>query len=111
MNGLVTGYRIYRRDLPRGSHPPDEFFRRGDWVATGAGVLAFGSITQLDRTCDVDSDVYFSYTLVLDSGFETPYVSAPSTRSECGPNIADPAAGPRERPTGRRRVLRSDGRR
>jgi len=91
LNGLVTGYKVRYLVQPRGTAPPSNFAASA-WTDAGTGVLALGAPGQAAVDCGgADSDVYLTYQLVLDSGFEAPLVSASSTRTECGPNVADPA--------------------
>jgi hypothetical protein len=90
LNGLVTGYSVRYVIQPRGSQPPSNFAVE-QWTDSGNGILPLGSTTQAAVDCGgQDNDVYLSYQLHFDSGFAAPFVSASTTRTECGPNVADP---------------------
>jgi hypothetical protein len=89
LGGLVTGFSVRYLVQPRGAQPPSNFAVSA-WQP-GGGVLPLGSPAQAIVDCGgQDSDVYLSYQLHFDSGFASPFVSASSTRTECGPNVADP---------------------
>ena len=105
LNGLVQGYRAVTQVLPRGSAPPSDFDVRS-W-SPASDVLPLGAPAALSVSCDGDSDIYASYQLIFDSGFEAPLVSNTTTRVECGPNVANPGQGVRVKPEGRTRGSRS----
>jgi hypothetical protein len=91
LNGLVTGYSVRYRVQPRGTQPPSDYSAAA-WTDAGTGILPLGAPGQAAVDCGgADSDVYLTYQLHFDSGFAAPIVSASSTRTECGPNVADPA--------------------
>ncbi len=52
--------------------------------------MALDTPATVSETCATDSDVYYAHSIVFDSGFETAYVSANSTRVQCGPTVANP---------------------
>jgi hypothetical protein len=97
-NGLIVGYRAVTQVLPRGSAPPSDF-GAGSWNMAG-GNTPIGAPTQITVPCGGDTDVYASYVLLFDSGFQAPIVSNTTTRVECGPNVADPGQN-RVKPEGR----------
>ena len=86
----VQGFKIYQRIVPRGSAIPAN--TRSAWTAA-SGTLAFGAPdTPITVNCATNSDVYFAYSIVGDSGFETAQVGS-SRAGQCGPTLADPGKG------------------
>jgi len=86
----VQGFKIYQRIVPRGSAVPAN--TRTAWTAA-SGTLAFGAPdTPITVNCATNSDVYFAYSIVGDSGFEMAQVGT-SRAGQCGPTLADPGKG------------------
>jgi len=85
---LFDGYRLRYRTVPRDSGEPDD--PTTGWQPCG-GVIPIGQ----SGTCSVptpsDVDVYLSYSLLSDSGFESGVTGDEATRIQGGPNVADPA--------------------
>jgi hypothetical protein len=87
---FVVGYRIYQQRLEPGDLPPPTRSIDAGWFGTSTdGVcgetafVALGENFDVDVSCDRDTDVYLALSLVFDSGFETPVVSADSAVIEC----------------------------
>lgn len=99
---LVPGVCFYSQSLPRGSQPPtDTSTATGGWVAVDAGCIPFGSPASLPVACTGDSDVYVTYAFQNESGIPADHTTGAATRTECGPNIADPAVIIRATPSNR----------
>lgn len=88
LNGLVQGFRVCSQVLPRGSEPPSDF-NIANWDCDPATDSPLGAPVEAAAACAEDSDVYFSWALVMDSGFLSLLVSNNATRVECGANLAD----------------------
>jgi len=90
-------YKVYTKNQARGSAPPTDVDPTG-WTPGPTGDLGQSSLVAVncdEAPGDGAVDVYVAYTLVFDSGFETGFVSGGSgattaTRTECGPNVAEP---------------------
>ena len=88
-NDAIAGFKTYVQIVPRGMMPPADR-GLGSWteVASNDGLSSDASFVV---DCGgVNSDAYVATSVVLDSGFETMFVSANSQRIECGPNVANP---------------------
>jgi len=85
----VQGFRIYTNIVPRGALAPANL-RSAGWTAAGATQPFGAPNTVVPVTCATNSDVYFAFSIVANSGFEMVHVG--TTRAgQCGPTIADPA--------------------
>lgn len=103
LNGIVTGFSVRYLVQPRGTQPPTNFAASA-WTDAGTGILPLGAPAQAAVDCGgADGDVYLTYQLHFDSGFASPLVSASTTRTECGPNVADPAERIRIKPDTRQK--------
>lgn len=89
---VLTGWRLYKFEVPRGGAAPSTL-AVADWqlVTTFAGTTTnVGSAT---FQCDdpANNEVFLALAPDLDNGFTTSaYVGGVSTRIECDPNVADP---------------------
>ena len=86
---VVTGYKVFTQVLPRGSVPPSSRDSSAGWVEAGGANSGETATVQVDCSAG-DSDIYVTTSLTLDSGFETPVVSANSQKVDCGTNSANP---------------------
>lgn len=76
LSEVIVGYRVYERK----TYLPPADRHRSAWTAAGPAVT-LGTTTNLQIHCDSPYDAYFlAISLVLDSGFETGYVSESSSR-------------------------------
>ena len=114
----IMGYRVYECVLPSGSPPPvpgDACWTLADEAVVETGAPSTNTVLCGDAPPDGADDVYMSYKLILDGGFEVDLqaggsMDTTSSRVECGPNLAeDPQDririrkdGLRQRPTTRR---------
>jgi hypothetical protein len=85
---LIAGYRTRFKTQVSDTPPEDE--NTAGWPDCGSGVTPLGQPGNCSVPCAGDTNVFVSYSLVFDSGFELGIVGAPSTRAECGPNLAEP---------------------
>jgi hypothetical protein len=85
---LIAGYRARFKTQLTDTPPEDE--DTAGWPDCGGGVTPLGQPGNCSVPCTGDTNVFVSYSLVFDSGFEMGIVGAPSTRAECGPNLAQP---------------------
>lgn len=86
---LIDGYRLRYKTVPRGGAKPDNP-PTGGWTDCGGGPVALGQ----PGTCNVptpgDIDVFLSYSLLMDSGYESGVTGDESSRVQGGPNVATP---------------------
>lgn len=86
---LIDGYRLRYRTVPRGGAVPNDPLA-GGWTDCGGGPVALGQ----PGTCNVptpgDVDVFLSYSLLVDSGYESGVTGDESSRVQGGPNVAVP---------------------
>jgi hypothetical protein len=88
---FVPGVCWYFQVLARSAQPPsDTNLATGGWVDSGV-CSPFGAPAQISVPCTGDSDVYTTYALQNESGIPADHTTGPGTRTECGPNLADPA--------------------
>jgi len=95
----VQGFKIYTLiRSPRSAAAPS--LSRSAWTSA-SGVLPLGGPdTPITVNCAVDSDVFFAYSIVANSGLELAHVGS-SRAGQCGPTIAepqDPKVKPIDRP-------------
>jgi hypothetical protein len=94
-----VGYKVYGKLQARGSAPPTDRDAAG-WTLLNLDGGAPQVVTPLGGPVDLEllgqcasnQDLYLGTALVMSSGYETPLVSADSTRVECGPDLANPAS-------------------
>jgi len=87
---IVAGYRLFQQHLPSGTPAPtnpsiDEWEALSDVVPLGEPVNAI-------LPCGPSSggSVFVAAALVFDGGFQTSYLSGPTSRLECASTLADP---------------------
>jgi len=106
--GMIQGYQIYAREVPRGAPPPTDT-NEENWTPVGP-VTPLGEPGAASLSCTGDTDQYLTAGLVFDSASLTRYLSGSTTRFECGANLADPAdviqRKPRNREAPRSRTKR-----
>jgi len=96
----IQGVRIYQKIVPRGTPVANVGNARGTYTAA-TGVLPLGSPNQvLTVNCATNSDVYLTYGVVGDSGFEAAQVGTVRA-GQCGPTLADPSDGHGKKPINR----------
>lgn len=102
----VRGYRVYLRETEIESAPPVER-ATADWTAL-TDVVPLGNPVTVTVECSAGAaDQWLAIGLAFESDFESAYVSGPSTRIACGPNLADPGVRtPRPRRSLRRSKIR-----
>lgn len=83
----LVGLRIYRRDVPPGAPAPVDRRVAAGWTEVTREPLPPGRPVGIRLACDAPSDVYLAASLVFDSGFETPYLSASSPAVRCAGRI------------------------
>lgn len=89
---VANAVRIYQRIVPRGAPVSSVGNDRPQWTAATAPITLGSPDTTVSVDCATDSDVYFSYSLVGDSGFE--FAKLGTVRAgQCGPNLAAPGPG------------------
>jgi hypothetical protein len=86
----LTGYRIYRKQVPNGSPAPQTRDRAAWDPITPPVVISQSTVVPIECSDFSNQDSYLTQTLVFEGGLELPYVSKQSTRIECGPNLAQP---------------------
>jgi hypothetical protein len=85
---LIGSYQLRYQTLARGGETPSDF-DPDQWTPCG-GPVPLGQPGICDIPTPGDVDVFVSYTMNFDSGFETGHVGDESSRVQGGPNIADP---------------------
>jgi hypothetical protein len=96
---VLTGWNLYKFEVPRGTPAPTSR-AVADWdpVTTFAGTLTDEGTATFQCDDPSGNEVFLALAPDLDNGFTTTaYVGGISTRIECDPNIADPAARPKPR--------------
>lgn len=83
----IQGFKVYQQIVPRGAAVPTN--GRGSWTAASALVPLGAPDTAVTVTCATNSDVYFAYSIVGNSGWEGSFVGT-SRGGQCGPTLADP---------------------
>jgi len=86
---LFDGYRLRYQSVARGAGEPNDPSSDG-WLQCG-GIIPVGQAGTCDVPTPGDVDVFLSYSLVTDSGYESGITGDESTRVQGGPNLADPA--------------------
>ena len=80
----ITGYRIHYQATAQSGPLPQDRRRSSGWAAlTPASTTSLGSTVATTITCAPGSNVYLTASLVFDSGYETPHVSANSVLIPC----------------------------
>jgi len=83
---LIAGYKIYRY---LGTPGPERRWAlpTSGWEQVGGNPIPLGDPATIAQDCDAHPDVAYAYTLVFDSGFELPFLSA-DRHASCG--MSDP---------------------
>lgn len=105
---VLTGWRVFKREVPRGSPAPTDF-NVDDWdfLATFGGATTAGGVVTFQCDQPDTNEVYLAVSPDLDNGFRTTeQVGGVSLRIECNPILADPAPRKRPVPTDRPSKLR-----
>jgi len=90
MGELIDGYRVRYQTVPRGGGVPNDPSAE-NWTDCLTGVTPIGQPVVCTVPTPNDVDVFVSYSMVGDGGFEAGVTGDPSTRVQGGPNLADPA--------------------
>lgn len=100
---VIKTYRVYKQVVPRDGTAPTSRDAGAGWVLAGTPTVG-QPFTYTETACSTNSDIYLALGVGYDSGFSSQFVSANSTKIQCGPNLADPdrnfklIEGPGEKP-------------
>jgi hypothetical protein len=80
----VYGYNIYQYVGEEQGVPPKDRHIGADWALLNAEAIQPGTSTAVSISCRKRDAAYLAGSLVFESGFETPYLSADSEPINCG---------------------------
>lgn len=92
--GPISGYRVYSQNIAGHGGAPPASRDISQWTALSAPQANLNMPTVVSATCSGEADIYLSYSVAFDSGYEIVFVGDNSTRVECGEFLADPGDRP-----------------